>query len=182
MAYTFASTVCVGHATHALTHALALRARAPSAYAPCRVKGSGALPEPLVQVPVPSLHSHLVLQRGPDPASLPSRFAWLVGGTICHGHLLLQRYARDESVGDAAEYVGDMRQVLLGQDGAATSPEDEPTSMVSGGLGVRLLLPADCCWLGRARPCSWENALMVKLRHLRSCVRFQCPCHPHAAP
>ena len=45
---------------------------------------------PLLEVPTPSLQSRLVLQRGPDPASLPVRFAWLVGGMICHGHLLLQ--------------------------------------------------------------------------------------------
>ena len=41
----------------------------------------------------------------------------------------VQRYARDASVGDAAEFVGDMRQIMLGRDGGTTSPEEEPTSM-----------------------------------------------------
>eukprot|EP00877_Chromochloris_zofingiensis_P007678 jgi/Chrzof1/3163/Cz12g14060.t1 len=91
---------------------------------------TGGVPfEPLIEVDVPSLHSQLHLFQGSDVAALPSRFAWLVGGTICHGHLLLSQYAADASINEAAEYVGDMRQLMLGE-GTSTSPEDEPTSMV----------------------------------------------------
>lgn len=95
---------------------------------------TGGVPfEPLIEVDVPSLHSQLHLFQGSDVAALPSRFAWLVGGTICHGHLLLSQYAADASINEAAEYVGDMRQLMLGE-GTSTSPEDEPTSMVSGAM------------------------------------------------
>lgn len=61
--------------------------------------------------------------------SLPSRFAWLVGGVLLHGHLLLQELADDASVTDGEEYVADMRQLALA--GAHGSPEDEPHMMVS---------------------------------------------------
>ncbi|KAI8463559.1 MAG: hypothetical protein J3K34DRAFT_462375 [Monoraphidium minutum] len=98
--------------------------------------------EPLIEVAVPSLRSRLLLPRPGGPRALPARFAWLVGGSICHGHLLLQRFALDASVaaGDPQEYVGDMRQLPLapagvgvgggggGGEGGAT-PEDEPSCM-----------------------------------------------------
>lgn len=67
--------------------------------------------------------------RGSDPSALPTRFAWLAGGLLLHGHLLLPQLAADSSVMDASEYVGDMRQLQLGP--ANSSPEDEPVSLVS---------------------------------------------------
>jgi hypothetical protein len=67
--------------------------------------------------------------RGSDPTALPSRFAWLVGGLLLHGHLLLPQLADDNSVADAAEYVGDMWQLQLGP--SNSSPEDEPVALVS---------------------------------------------------
>lgn len=70
-----------------------------------------------------------VMCRGSDPTALPSRFAWLVGGLLLHGHLLLPQLADDNSVADAAEYVGDMRQLQLGP--SNSSPEDEPVALVS---------------------------------------------------
>lgn len=46
---------------------------------------------PLIEVAVPSLHSQLALTRpGGGGGGVPSKFAWLVGGSICHGHLLLE--------------------------------------------------------------------------------------------
>jgi hypothetical protein len=69
-----------------------------------------------------------VMCRGSDPTALPSRFAWLVGGLLLHGHQLLPQLADDGSVADAAEYVGDMRQLQLGP--SNSSPEDEPVSLV----------------------------------------------------
>lgn len=66
--------------------------------------------------------------RGTDPSALPSRFAWLVGNLLLHGHLLLPQLANDSSVSDAAEYVGDMRQLQLGP--SNSSPEDEPVALV----------------------------------------------------
>lgn len=66
--------------------------------------------------------------RGTDPSALPSRFAWLVGGLLLHGHLLLPQLSDDAGVTDAAEYVGDMRQLQLGP--ANGSPEDEPVALV----------------------------------------------------
>ncbi len=98
---------------------------------PCSYQ-AGAVLEPLMEVDVPSLHSQLTLSRGADPASLPTAFAWLVGGTICHGHLRLRQYAgvNGEEVGEAAEYVADMRQLRLNGDEEGTSPEEEPTCMV----------------------------------------------------
>lgn len=67
--------------------------------------------------------------RGTDPSALPSRFAWLVGNLLLHGHLLLPQLANDNCVSDAAEYVGDMRQLQLGP--SNSSPEDEPVALVS---------------------------------------------------
>jgi hypothetical protein len=67
--------------------------------------------------------------RGSDPTSLPTRFAWLVGGLLLHGHLLLQQLGDEGAVADAAEYVGDMRQLQLGP--SNSSPEDEPVALVS---------------------------------------------------
>jgi hypothetical protein len=68
--------------------------------------------------------------RGSSPSALPSRFAWLVGGLLLHGHLLLAELAGDASVADAQAYVGDMRQLALAAgDG---SPEDEPHALVRG--------------------------------------------------
>lgn len=72
---------------------------------------------------------------GGDSSSLPTRFAWLVGNLLLHGHLLLQQLAGDSSVGDGAEYVGDMRQLQLGP--SNSSPEDEPVALV-GWCDVRL--------------------------------------------
>lgn len=69
---------------------------------------------------------------GGDVSSLPERFAWLAGGSLLHGHLLLPELAGDDSVTDAAEYVGDMRQLLLQPSGAVSSPEDEPHALVRG--------------------------------------------------
>jgi hypothetical protein len=67
--------------------------------------------------------------RGSLPSALPSRFAWLVGGLLLHGHLLLSELAADASVSDGQEYVGDMRQLALAAgDG---SPEEEPHALVS---------------------------------------------------
>lgn len=52
-------------------------------------EGPAAAWEPLLEVGVPSLRSCLWL--GPrGGGGLPARFAWLVGGCICHGHLLLE--------------------------------------------------------------------------------------------
>jgi hypothetical protein len=67
--------------------------------------------------------------RGSLPSALPSRFAWLVGGLLLHGHLLLNELAGDSSVADGQELVGDMRQLALAA--ADSSPEDEPHSLVS---------------------------------------------------
>eukprot|EP00878_Enallax_costatus_P011969 GHUV01012497.1.p1 GENE.GHUV01012497.1~~GHUV01012497.1.p1 ORF type:complete len:1028 (+),score=282.75 GHUV01012497.1:49-3132(+) len=84
--------------------------------------------EPLFEVESPSMHSQLQLIRGSSLQSLPSRFAWLVGGVLLHGHLLLADMADDVSVSEGAEYVADMRQLALA--GAQGSPEDEPHLMV----------------------------------------------------
>ena len=124
--------------------------------------------------------------RGSDPTSLPNHFAWLVGGLLCHGHLLLpattqttttssnnskkaaaagkpataaaaasssswvvwgRQAAQPAAAGgdgggdqgeieDAGLYVGDMRQLWLGGEGeGATTPEEEPLSMVRAGKG-----------------------------------------------
>jgi hypothetical protein len=51
-----------------------------------------------------------------------------VGGLLLHGHLLLPQLSEDAGVTDAAEYVGDMRQLQLGP--ANSSPEDEPVALV----------------------------------------------------
>jgi hypothetical protein len=67
--------------------------------------------------------------RGSLPGALPSRFAWLVGGLLLHGHLLLSELAADASVADGQEYVGDMRQLALAA--GDSSPEDEPHALVS---------------------------------------------------
>ncbi|WIA14238.1 hypothetical protein OEZ85_002776 [Tetradesmus obliquus] len=84
--------------------------------------------QPLLEVESPSLHSQLRLLRGSLPGALPSRFAWLVGGLLLHGHLLLAEMAGDAAVADGQEYVGDMRQLALAE--AGSSPEDEPHALV----------------------------------------------------
>ncbi|GBF90405.1 hypothetical protein Rsub_03401 [Raphidocelis subcapitata] len=125
--------------------------------------GEGRVWEPLLEVAVPSLRSCLWLgARG--GGGLPARFAWMVGGCICHGHLLLERFADDASVaaGDPQEYVGDMRQLLLGGgtaappdggggggtgappdggEGGGTTPEDEPMAMAVTEYHYLLLHP-----------------------------------------
>jgi hypothetical protein len=96
--------------------------------------------DPVVQASVPSLHSRLALHcprrfslplqrpaagggasagtaaaRG--AALLPTRFTWMVGGVLCHGHLQLPRLAADEgAVGaeGAAEALCGARQLALG--------------------------------------------------------------------
>jgi hypothetical protein len=79
--------------------------------------------------------------RGSQPSALPSRFAWLVGGLLLHGHLLLTELAGDASVSDGQEYVGDIRQLALAAgDG---SPEDEPHALVSGRNVCSVKLVAD---------------------------------------
>lgn len=72
---------------------------------------------------------HRTARRGSLPGALPSRFAWLVGGLLLHGHLLLAEMAGDAAVADGQEYVGDMRQLALAE--AGSSPEDEPHALVS---------------------------------------------------
>ncbi|KAF8061305.1 VPS18 [Scenedesmus sp. PABB004] len=90
-----------------------------------RFAPGGASWEPLLEVVSPSMHSTLRLLRGAgDVGALPGRFAWLVGGMLLHGHLLLDELAGDASVDDGGELVGDMRQLALA--GAGGSPEDEP--------------------------------------------------------
>lgn len=101
---------------------------------------SGVPWEPLLELESPSMHSRLHLLRGSDPSALPTRFAWLAGGLLLHGHLLLPQLAADSSVTDAAEYVGDMRQLQLGP--SNSSPEDEPVSLACSEYHY-LLLYAD---------------------------------------
>eukprot|EP00879_Flechtneria_rotunda_P019362 GHRR01020334.1.p1 GENE.GHRR01020334.1~~GHRR01020334.1.p1 ORF type:complete len:907 (+),score=281.55 GHRR01020334.1:278-2998(+) len=79
--------------------------------------------EPLLEVGTPSMYSQLHLTREGDLSTLPSRFAWLVGSVLLHGHLLLPQLAKDDSIIDGQEYVADARQLLL--PGAHAGPEDE---------------------------------------------------------
>jgi hypothetical protein len=73
-----------------MKHAVDLTPNGPlSPLLPCSFPTASAW-EPLIEVAVPSNHSRLHLPRAGGPQSLPGRFAWLVGGSICHGHLLLQ--------------------------------------------------------------------------------------------
>jgi hypothetical protein len=51
---------------------------------------------PLFATYVPPCPNHIhfaLLCRGSDVSSLPTRFAWLVGSILCHGHLLLPTQA-----------------------------------------------------------------------------------------
>lgn len=82
------------------------------------------------------------MRRGSSLQALPSRFAWLVGGVLLHGHLLLQDMADDTSVTEGAEYVADMRQLALA--GAHGSPEDEPHMMVGPTTGYVHMLYKVC--------------------------------------
>jgi hypothetical protein len=94
----------------------------------------------------PSRYSQLHLLRGSDPAALPTRFAWLAGNVLLHGHLLLQQLADDAAVADGSEYVADMRQLQLGP--RDSGPEDEPRALVSAaGVVMRVCgLWTAACW------------------------------------